>query len=126
MFRKQSAKMNEKTGDRGFTLLEVLISIAIFSTSMLAIAELQAVSIKGNVVSYRIAEASGWAANQVEILKAVPYASLASGQAAKERYTIDWNITDGVINNTKDITVTVTWKAGGKVKRVLFNAIRAG
>ncbi|MCK5203216.1 MAG: prepilin-type N-terminal cleavage/methylation domain-containing protein, partial [Desulfobacterales bacterium] len=40
MFNIQLAKLNETTGNRGFTFIEVLIVFAIFSIGVLAVAVL--------------------------------------------------------------------------------------
>ena len=61
---------------------------------------------------------------QIEMLKTVPYDSLADGQTTKGDYGIDWSISAGAVNNTKNITVTVTWTGDGRSKNIVFNAIR--
>jgi len=52
----------------GFTLLEVIIAIVIFSIGLLAVASMQMSAIKGNHFSGTLTEATNWAADQMEQL----------------------------------------------------------
>jgi prepilin-type N-terminal cleavage/methylation domain-containing protein len=67
------------TGDRGLTIIEVLAAIAILSFGILAVATMQASSIKGNSQAIGITEGITVAQGQVEQLLRLPYnnASLA-------------------------------------------------
>jgi prepilin-type N-terminal cleavage/methylation domain-containing protein len=117
--------MNEKTDNQGFTFLEVIMVIAIFTISMVTLAGLQTASIKGNANASKITEASTWASTQLEMLKTVSYDSLANGQTTKGDYAINWSVSNGAVSNTKNITITVTWTGEGRSKNVVFNAIRS-
>ncbi len=52
----------------GFTLLEVLIAILLFSIGLLALASMQITAIRANYFSGALTEASNWAAGQMEQL----------------------------------------------------------
>jgi type IV pilus assembly protein PilV len=60
-------------GDRGLTLLEVLAAIAILAFGLLAIATMQATSVKGNSQAIGITEAVSLAQDKVEALMRLPY-----------------------------------------------------
>ena len=73
MFQMQSNKQKIKMNSRGFTLIEVLIVIAIFSIGILAVAAMQMTSTKGNASARRITEATALAENKIENLIQLPY-----------------------------------------------------
>jgi type IV pilus assembly protein PilV len=60
-------------GSRGLTLLEVLAAIAILAFGLLAIATMQATSVKGNSQAIGITEAVSLAQDRVEYLMRLPY-----------------------------------------------------
>ena len=60
-------------GSRGLTLLEVLAAIAILAFGLLAIATMQATSVKGNSQAIGITEAVSLAQDKVEQLMRLPY-----------------------------------------------------
>ena len=59
----------------GFTLLEVLIAVAVFTIGILSVNAMQISSIKGNSTANRISEATTWAADRMEILFGFDYDS---------------------------------------------------
>lgn len=113
-----SAKSNK---EKGFTLLEVLIAISIFSIGILGVASMQITAINGTASARMRTEAATWAADRVERLMVLPYNHTDLDQANNPHsategegvYNIVWNITDDVINNFKEISITVTWAGRG-------------
>jgi type IV pilus assembly protein PilV len=116
---KQKMQMNVK----GFTLIEVLIVLAIFSIGILAVAAMQMTSTKGNASARRMTEATALAENQIENLMQLSYdhADLNPANNPHEStqgpYTVNWNATeidldaDGT-NDSKTVDVTVNWNYG--------------
>lgn len=114
--------------EKGFTLLEVLIAISIFSIGILAVGTMQIASIRGNTSARTHTEAATWAADRVERLMALPYNHPDLDAAAANNphsvppegvYNISWNVTDNTpITNTKTITIIVTWNARGANRSV--------
>jgi type IV pilus assembly protein PilV len=113
----QTAKIKHPIDDRGFTFVELLIVIGIFSIGILAVASMQVTSIHANSSARMSGEATVLAANQIEELIASDYdtdADLNPGFHTVDRgaYTIDWLVTpsdldfDGT-NESKTIRVTV-------------------
>ena len=131
--KKTAIKKSQK--DQGFTLIEVLIAISIFSIGLLAVATMQITSIKVNSTAGQITDRITLAQDKLEELMALPYSSPwledlgdpPSGtdtngnihQETTDGYTISWTVTDdALVSNTKLITVTVTGR--GKTTRVSY------
>ncbi len=124
MLQTQSNKLKMQIGIKGFTLIEVLIVLAIFSIGILAVAAMQMTSTKGNASARRITEATALAENQIENLMQVSYdhADLNPANNPHEStqgpYTVNWNATeidldaDGT-NDSKTVSVAVNWSYGG-------------
>lgn len=83
----------------GFSLVEVLIAIAVFSVGMLSIAALQTSAIKGNGKANNLTERTTWAASQVENLLNLPFTDplLTAGLHNHDGDTID-NDNDGDVD----------------------------
>jgi type IV pilus assembly protein PilV len=102
------------TGDRGFTLIEVLLAMAIFAIGILALAGLQVSYIRGNATARYSTEATVLASQAVERLKALPTtdADLAEGShgpvAIDGNYEMEWDVTDNTpYHNVKSIVIRV-------------------
>jgi len=117
----------------GFTLLEIIIAIFIFSIGLLAVVSMQMTAIKGNHFSGTLTEASNWAADQMERLMSLPYTDddLAAGDHTADLrqegiYGITWNVLeDDTTNNTKTINITVAWTDRGSQRTLILRGIRA-
>ncbi|MBW2606660.1 MAG: prepilin-type N-terminal cleavage/methylation domain-containing protein [Deltaproteobacteria bacterium] len=109
MFRKHAIQ-TKKTGNHdGFTIIEVVIAMAIFAIGILAVASLQVATINGNSSARKMTDAVTLAENRLETMMNLPYAGITGGQAAEGAYTISWSVAENVVaDNTKFLTVTVT------------------
>lgn len=85
----------------GFTLIEVLIAMAIFAIGILGVATMQISSTNGNTSARKHSEASEFAQGQVELLMATSFADLADGALINNGYTIAWDVDPD--NNAFDI-----------------------
>ena len=69
-----SALVIKKKGkEKGFTLLEVIMAIAILTVGLLAAASMQVSAIKGNTLAIGVTEGTSWASDQIEKLMILPY-----------------------------------------------------
>lgn len=142
MIRRYLKDEKRIKGEKGFTLLEIMLATCILSFGLLAVASLQAAAIKGNYFADGVSNGSNWAADKMEKLIATAYQDYndsnlldtdgdgdggledASGaeadyQETQGDYTIFWNISDNaVLNNTKTICVIVTWDDHDTTKQV--------
>ena len=128
--RKNTENIFGRLNKRGFTLLEALFALAIFSIGILAIAGIQISSINGNSAARMQTEATTHAVERLERLSALPYdhADLDPNnnphQAASGAYSIVWNVNEDVpITFTKTINITVT-AANPNADDVSLNFIR--
>lgn len=131
----------------GFTLIEVTIAIIILGVGLLALATMQATSLKGNVTANQVSVSSNWAANRIERIMALAYDhselqdrnnsgalgldamdETADGQEVSPDgyYTIYWNVAeDSPMPNLKTVRVIVHRKERGQDKRVVMDYIKA-
>lgn len=58
---------------QGFTLVEVLVAIAVLTIGILAVASMQITSVGGNTLAIRMTRASTWGGDTLETLMARPY-----------------------------------------------------
>jgi type IV pilus modification protein PilV len=106
--------MKKKNENQGYTLIEVLIAMAIFAVGFLALASLQIKSISQNASSRMHSEATTMAVESLERLISLPYSHTELDQSNNPHrmtaggYTIEWNVQDDVpITATKTIVIKV-------------------
>ncbi|MGA9479530.1 MAG: prepilin-type N-terminal cleavage/methylation domain-containing protein [Desulfobacterales bacterium] len=107
-----------KNNQEGFTLIEVLIAMAIFAVGILALAGLQVTYIGGNASAQMQTEATALGAQVIEQLKSLPFDAAELDSAANPHqppaggsgpYDVQWTVADNTpVNNAKTIDVTVT------------------
>lgn len=124
---------NTAAAFRGFTLIEVMIAVAIFSIGILAIAGLQIKSINSNAAARMQSEATVAAVDCMERLMSLPYehpdldesSGTQQTQAGPNgEYTVFWSVTDeSPISWCKTISVWVT-ADNPNAKAVKLNFIR--
>lgn len=127
-------KLDNLTENGGYTIVEVMIALAIFSIGFLAYSSLQVYSTKGNTKSKWLTQAATCATDRVEQLLDLPYthADLTAGthSPAEDSDGIDndsdgrideveesgplkisWTVTDDApVANVKTINITITWR----------------
>jgi len=122
--KPQQQQLRQAIGNtQGFTLIEALSAIAIFSIGLLAIGTLIVSSINGNATGRRVTESATWAADRIERLMAVPYENLDTSAAPIQEggYSISWAVTpDDPLPNVKAVHVTVL-NARNRPKSIQFD-----
>lgn len=102
----------------GFTLIEVLVALAIFAIGFLAIASLQATYIGDNASARLQTEATSMAVQVIEQLRILPFDHADMDPAANPHqppagstagYNVRWVVADNSpVNNTKTVYITVS------------------
>ena len=126
--------MQTLSSEQGFTLLEAITALAIFSLGIVVLYGLQTQSIGQNFSASRTTTASGWAGKKIEVLLSLPYTDLVdsnndgvaglrnntvatadgSDSSPDGVYTMLWNVApDWPIFGTKTIRVLVTSQRTG-------------
>jgi len=112
--------VNPLQTEKGFTLIEALIALGIFSIGILAVTSLLVSSNMQSRRSAEITEASAIAFNQMEELMLIPFdhSDLSSASnphtSASGKYQVQWNaiesdLNNDAINDSKTIELAVTW-----------------
>jgi type IV pilus assembly protein PilV len=104
-------KKTKKT-DHGYTLLEVLIGIALLSLGLLAVTQMQIMTIKTNTSANQKTTAIALAQDQIETLRMRPYITIGDAPLSDSSgiYTRAWTVENNTpANNMKRVTVTVSW-----------------
>ena len=135
---------------KGFSLLEVLISIAIFTTALLGVSVMLLSTIKGNSVSMHLSSATQLASKQIEEIMLMAYADLkdkdhdglsglddrdamtadmtslnAKAGGLSKEYNIFINVAeDEPVSDTKTVRVILLWEDAGRTKKTEFEFIR--
>lgn len=121
------------TGQRGFTLIEILIAIVVLGFGILAVAAMQTSGAQGTALGRRLTDANNLASQQIELFMTLPYdSSLLDDDTSTPNdrhmpddtdndelpdddsldgalgYTISWKVTDDVpLQDMKKIEVKV-------------------
>lgn len=162
MSRYPAFLSKKRDNEKGFTLIEVIVTVTILTIGLLAVASMQVSAIKGNTLALGLTEATTWASDQIEKLMILPYdhaelmdtdgdgtdednngdgidddggdfgledataATVDHPPVTRGRYTIYWNIAvDVEADDTKTISVIVTWLDHGIQKRVSMRNIKS-
>lgn len=113
-----------KGSQGGFTLMEIVIALFIFSIGVMAVTMMQTMALQNTNAAHQKIGASSWLTSQMEQIIGTPYANLTSGNAIQDHYTISWTV-DPAVNNSRTVHLTVGWFDGYASKSETFEFIRA-
>jgi len=127
-------KKRRPIGEKGFTLLEVIVAISILTFGLLAVASMQMTAIRGNYNASNITEATTVAQDRLEDLMGLLYSDplMAPGNDLSDPnppspsgYTITYDVLDNnPITNTRLITMTVQWQDKGVQKQTVLTCVK--
>ena len=121
------------TGNKGFTLIEIMIALFLLTTALIGLASVTTMAMKGNAFSKTSTTATTLAKDKIEELEGTTYSSLP-GTTTWDYWTAQGTLTSptGAYfsrswwsvpgTHTKTITVTVTWPPN---RSVVLKTIRA-
>ena len=117
-----------------FSLIEILIAMAILALAMLAAASMQFGSIRNNASGNMVTQANMLAKAQMEVLKNTPDVTTltdgvensidASGQPGGI-YNRSWTVAN-LGSTARRITVTVQWSRRGKSRSIILSSNTRG
>ena len=106
--------MKLHTKSKGFTLIEVLITLVILAVSLLALAALMGTTTKSNSYGSHITEAATFAQDKLEELRAIPWKNVPIGDTDDQKsgstginYVRHLEIQPE--GNLKTIRITINW-----------------
>ena len=123
LFKLDTAKGSRIFNEsRGFTLIEILVSLVIISLTMTVLATLLAASMRGGQNSRHTTAAVTLMQDKIEEFKNTSYASITSGSETAidsegnsgGQYDRSWTVTTS--GTTKEIVVTINWPYNGVTK----------
>ncbi len=110
--------------NKGFSLIEVMIALAIFSIGILAVSSMQISAAQGNLSSRLRTEAIAFASGEIEDMMAQPFQDIVTdSRTVNTVYELEWTVT--TLGNAKSIEMTVTWLDRGRLQNSTLNHIRA-
>lgn len=114
MLRKLRKSMSIARKDGGFSLLENLISVAIFSVGILSISMLFTQTMTYSHFSEKFAVAVNLARGELELLKNTPFTNIVSGEMTKSvdnvPFELVWEVSDNTpVNSVKKVVMHVYW-----------------
>ncbi len=103
---------------KGFTLIEISVSLVILSISLLALATLMTMTMKNNSAGNHVTEAVTFAQDKLEDLRVRPWDYITTSQDTHSvsstgiTYVRNWIVQPNADNSLKTINITVTWNDG--------------
>jgi Tfp pilus assembly protein PilV len=92
----------------GFTILEVMVGLIIFTLGLLLLTSMMAVSMQGNSRSKDATQSAQMIREKIEQIKSNPATHLSSGSDAIGDFRRSWNVNQ-MTPNLYAVTVRVAW-----------------
>ncbi len=117
---------------KGFTLIEILVSIVILSIALIGLATLMTSTTMNNSSGLQIAEAVNLAQNKIEELGVTQWAAIAAGSdktkgSTEIEYTRSWTFQLDGTGQNMSVFLTITWNDRGphsiRIPSAIYNPI---
>jgi prepilin-type N-terminal cleavage/methylation domain-containing protein len=92
------AKRNPKQGERGFSLIEVMVAIVILTVGLLSLAQMMVIATNSNSLSGRMTSCAALAKEQLERLKAAPFYTVPQTRTRNPLLTAGGDVDNTVAN----------------------------
>ncbi|NQT92732.1 MAG: prepilin-type N-terminal cleavage/methylation domain-containing protein [Lentisphaerae bacterium] len=110
----------------GFTLVEVMIAVVLFSVGMVGIYRLMGTLIRVNALADSVSVAAAHAEAKIEELRAQEFADIATGSDAVGGFARNWTFSTNGLPRYGNLSVTVEWATlDGIDQQVTVNTIVA-
>ena len=106
-------KIKIRKREQGFTMIEILVAIALLLVGLLAVGQMQVMTMVTNSTANQRTTAITLAQDQMELLRTRPYANIETPPLSNTSgiYTRSWTVeTNTPANNMKRVTMTVSWQ----------------
>ncbi len=129
MVKKMVKNQNKK--EKGFTLLEVLVAMAILLIGLLAVAALQSTAARSNEKAKQMSQALALAETKVEEIINMDYDdcnnSTLTEDGPEEGFRVTYPLVevDSPVADTKLIDVEIIWSSYGKNNSLVLSYIKA-
>lgn len=100
----------------GFTLLEVMMGLVIFTLGLLLLSSMMVVALRGNVWSDKTTEIVQATREKVEEFRRLPKALMASGADVRGNLTRSWQVAD-IEDKLRQLTVVVGYTDENELAR---------
>ncbi|MFH2044214.1 MAG: prepilin-type N-terminal cleavage/methylation domain-containing protein [Pseudomonadota bacterium] len=121
----------KKSGNSGYTMIEVLIALAIFSIGIMGVAKMQIASTNLNSYSRMATEATTMGGDEMERLMILPYddydldpAYNSEHSYTNDNRTVTWIVTDNTDHKSINMTITYTIAIKGTTKTIRLTYIK--
>jgi type IV pilus assembly protein PilV len=99
---------------KGFSLIEVMIALVILAVALLALAGLMITTTKNTSFGGHMTEATTFAQDKLEQLRAAPWTGIIAGAdtavgATGISYARSWTVADNPNQDQRWVTITITW-----------------
>lgn len=122
--REGSTRREGGLGQRGFSLIELIVAILILTVGILGLAATAGQVTKMVGWGGRYGASAVVASAQLEQLRATPCGSLGtSGTATKGIYSLSWTITSS--GNLRTMTLTVSYPNGRSTRSDVYETFRS-
>jgi len=120
--------MNQSIKSNGFSLVEVLVALVILSIALLALAGLMVYATKSNSFAGHMTEATTFAQDKLEELRARSWVNMTPGSDSTKMSTgLDfsraWSVTTNADGTLRTVTITVNWNDGVSRSITFLSAI---
>ena len=134
---EKEQKLDSPSKEAGFTLLELIVAIAILTIGLLAVGSMQISGIGGNSLAYRTTEAVTLAQDRLERLIFIPFADplldVGTNKAdpwapAPTGYAITYDVANvgAGVTDAKLVTVKVVLSEKGVTRTTRLRSVRPG
>jgi len=123
------------SADTGYSLIEVLVAMAIFSIGILAVASMVQSTTRNNTKGNVLTQATMLARGKIEELKRITDVSTLADGAEDNIdasgspggiYRREWDISNGPTAGSRKIVVTVSWTRENQTRSVVLTTLLIG